>query len=60
MHTLLSWVGFDNNGESIIVEVEESKYFHRKYHEGQWYEGHWVFGAIERVSKKCFLVEVPA
>lgn len=50
--------GFDNNGESLVVEIDESKYFHRKYHRGQWHDGHWVFGGIERGSGKCFLVEV--
>lgn len=51
--------GFDFNGESIVVEIDETKFFHRKYHRGTWRHGHWVFGGIERVSKKCFLVEVP-
>lgn len=51
--------GFDHNGEPIIVEIDESKYFHRKYHRGQWREGHWVFGAIERHSGRCCLIEVP-
>ena len=41
------------------MEIDESKYFHRKYHRGQYRDGHWVFGGIERVSGKCFLVEVP-
>jgi hypothetical protein len=51
--------GTDENGDPIVVEIDESKYFHRKYHRGQWREGHWVFGGIERESGKCFLVEVP-
>jgi hypothetical protein len=42
-----------------VVEINESKFFHRKYHRGQWRAGHWVFGGIERYTKKCFLVEVP-
>ena len=46
--------GMDVNGEPIVVEIDESKYFHRKYHRGEWREGHWVFGGVERVSKKCF------
>jgi len=50
--------GMDVMGEPIIVEIDESKYFHRKYHRGQWREGHWVFGGVERSSGKCFLVEV--
>ena len=48
--------GMDVNEDSI---VDESKYFHRKYHTEQWSEGHWVFGGIERLPSKCFLVEVP-
>ena len=51
--------GFDENNEPIEVEIDESKFFHRKYHRGLWREGHWVFGAIERRSKQCILVEVP-
>jgi len=51
--------GIDDNGEAIVVEIDETKYFHRKYHRGQWREGHWVFGGIERGTGKCFLVEVP-
>jgi len=50
--------GMDLNGEAITVEIDESKFFHRKYHRGQWRQGHWVFGGIERESGKCFLVEV--
>ncbi|KAK6990124.1 hypothetical protein BgiMline_013399 [Biomphalaria glabrata] len=51
--------GVDENFEPIVVEIDESKYFHRKYHRGQWREGHWVFGGVERESGRCFLVEVP-
>ena len=51
--------GFDENNEPIEVEIDESKFFHRKYHRGLWREGHWVYGAIERRSKRCILVEVP-
>lgn len=47
--------GFDDTGQPVIVEVDESKYFHRKYHRGRWSEGHWVFGAIERGSGKCVI-----
>ena len=50
--------GLDENGEAIIVEIDESKYFHRKYHRSQWWQGHWVFGAIDRHSGRCCLVEV--
>ena len=48
----------DDTGAPIVVQIDESKYFHRKYHRGQWREGHWLFGAIERNSEKCCLVEV--
>ena len=44
--------------EPKVVEIDESKFFHRKYHRGRYREGRWVFGGIERVSKKCFLVIV--
>ena len=46
--------------EPIVVEVDETKYFHRKYARGQWHEGHWVFGGIERGNPhNAFLQEVP-
>ena len=51
--------GFNENGETIEVEINESTFFHRKYHSGQWRERHWVFGAVERRTRRCFLVEVP-
>ncbi|KAG1649389.1 hypothetical protein GQR58_029058 [Nymphon striatum] len=50
--------GMDEDGEPIVVEIDESKFFHRKYNRGQWREGHWVFGAIERDTGRCCLVEV--
>ena len=34
----------DDNEEAMVVEIDESKFFHRKYHRGQWREDHWVFG----------------
>jgi len=49
----------DDNGDPITVEIDESKFFHGKYHRGQWRQGHWVFGGIERGLGKCFLVDVP-
>jgi hypothetical protein len=51
--------GLNDDMTSKVVEIDESKFFHRKYHRGQWRAGHWVFGGIERNTKKCFLVEVP-
>ncbi len=50
--------GFDGQGVPIVVEIDESKYFHRKYHRGNWREGHWVLGAVERGSSHCVLREV--
>ncbi|XP_069684805.1 uncharacterized protein [Periplaneta americana] len=43
--------GFNEAGEPMVVEIDETKNFHRKY-------GHWVFGGVERGSGKCFMVEV--
>ena len=51
-------LGTVTDGEPIVVEIDESKYFHHKYHRGQWRDGHCVFGSIERDSGKCFLIEV--
>jgi len=51
--------GMDANSQPIVVEIDESKYFHRKYHRGQWRDGHWVCGGIQKGTGKCFLTEVP-
>ena len=51
--------GFDDEGKPRVVEIDESKYFHRKYHRGQWRDGHWVFGAIERDTGTCIMQVVP-
>ena len=42
--------GFDNNGSPIVVEIDESYFYHRKYHRGRVNVGEWVFGAVERES----------
>src|SRR6218665_3008628 len=47
--------GFDDNGEPVVVEIDESHFFNRKYNHGRYVEGHWVFGMIERKSKRCIL-----
>ncbi|XP_072379845.1 uncharacterized protein [Diabrotica undecimpunctata] len=52
--------GFDANGEPLIVEIDESYFFHRKYHRGAYRAGKWIFGAIERNSGKMFLTPVAA
>ena len=38
--------GFDNNGSPIVVEIDKSYFYHRKYHDGSVNIGEWVFGAI--------------
>ncbi|CAI9734530.1 Hypothetical predicted protein [Octopus vulgaris] len=45
-------------GEDVVVEIDESKFMHRKYHRGTYREGHWVLGIIERSSLRCVLVPV--
>ncbi len=47
------------NGDRIIVEIDESHFFKRKYNRGRMLGNHWVFGGIQRNSGECFLVEVP-
>ena len=49
----------NENGEPIVVEIDESKYFHRKYHRGHRWQANWVFGPIERHSGCGCLVGVP-
>jgi len=51
--------GITDRNEPIVVEIDETEYFHRKYHRGQWRDGHWVFGGIERETAGFFLAEVP-
>lgn len=50
--------GFDDDGESIVVEMDESFFFRRKYHRGRFRPGTWVVGIIERNSNRCWLQEV--
>ena len=40
--------GFNNSGSPIVVEIDESYFYHRKYHHGRVNIGEWVFGAVER------------
>lgn len=51
--------GFNDTGEPVIVEIDESLFFHRKYHRGAHHPGHWVFGGVERTTGRCFMMEVP-
>ena len=41
--------------EPMIVEIDESYFFHRKYNKSRYRKGQWVFGAIERDTGFCFL-----
>lgn len=41
-----------------MVEIDESKFGRRKYYRGHRVEGQWVFGGVERITGKCFLVPV--
>lgn len=50
--------GYDNNGCSLVVEVDESLFFKRKYNIGRYRAARWVFGMIERGTNKCVLVPV--
>jgi len=40
--------GIDANGQSIYVEIDESYYFHRKFHRSRRRQGSWVVGILER------------
>ncbi|OAD65452.1 hypothetical protein PHYBLDRAFT_176051 [Phycomyces blakesleeanus NRRL 1555(-)] len=40
--------GIDANGQSIIVEIDESKFEKKKYHRGHQVEGVWVLGVPHR------------
>ena len=46
---MIGGLDFNDDGEITpkIVEIDESKFFRRKYHRGRWREGHWVFGALK-------------
>ena len=43
-------------GEGVIVEIDETLIVKRKYNRGRVLAQTWIFGGIERVSKKRFLV----
>ncbi|CAI6356223.1 unnamed protein product [Macrosiphum euphorbiae] len=45
-------------GVGKVVEIDESKFGRRKYYRGHRVEGQWVFGGVERITGKCFLVPV--
>ena len=43
-------------GPGIIVEINETAISRRKYNRGRMVKTVWVFGGIERVSKKSFII----
>nr|XP_012146050.1 PREDICTED: uncharacterized protein LOC105663194 [Megachile rotundata] len=45
-------------GPGIIVEVDEVKIGKRKFYKGRLVKGQWIFGGIERVTRKVFIVPV--
>jgi len=47
--------GFDAHGQPIVVEVDESYFFHRQFHRGRRRRGNWVVGLVERATGKCWL-----
>jgi len=47
--------GFDGNGQLMYVEVDETYFFHRKYHRGRRQRGCWVMGIMERGTGRCWL-----
>jgi transposase-like protein len=47
--------GFDDDGQSVFVEMDESYFLRRKYHRGQRRRGQWVVGLVERGSGRCWL-----
>ena len=45
-------------GPGHIVEIDESKFGHRKYSRGRLLSGQWVFGGIDRETKDTFMIPV--
>lgn len=48
-------------GPGEVVEIDESKFFKRKYNKGRILSAQqdgWVFGGIQRSNKECFMVRV--
>jgi len=37
------------------VDVDETYFFHRKYHRGRFWQGKWVVGILERNSGRCWM-----
>ncbi|GFO38369.1 hypothetical protein PoB_006487400 [Plakobranchus ocellatus] len=45
-------------GRNRTVEIDESKFMHRKYNRGRFRQGQWVLGMIERETDNCCLKPV--
>ena len=46
-------------GPGRTVEVDESKFMHRKYHRGHFNVDHWVLRMVEWDANLCTMVAVP-
>ena len=44
-------------GPGKVVEINESKWMHRKYHRGKWREGIWVFGIVLFIKSTCCFIK---
>lgn len=73
-HTMVDWFNYCRDictaylldyhapigGPGVEVEVDESKFMHRKYHRGEHVDGQWYLGLIERRDpSKCIIVACP-
>lgn len=64
-HYICKWLsmfigGYTQTGESIIVQIDESKFGKRKDNRGHPVEGVWVLGGVELTpQRKIFLAVVP-
>ena len=71
-HTITDWKNFLRDlcvelnlvnpqpigGPGHVVEIDESKFGHRKYSRGRLLSGQWVFGGIDRDTKEVFMIPV--